>query len=255
MTQERVSAQPRGDWLPRAIISGFVGGVVMLFTFMLAYALAYLLAGVGPGEGSLTGWLYGLTHNTLTDLAGANVYAIAGLHFLVAIVWAALYAYYVEPRLSGPDWARGVRFALLPWLASILVVLPLGGGGVLGAALAAGPLPVLGNLILHLAYGAALGAVYGPMGDIPADSLSSTEPMDDFETTRRGEVGTAAGIVAGVVVGLLLSLLIALVLNTRPGGPILGIPEAAFVLACTVLGGAFGALLGSSAGLGTPRQA
>jgi hypothetical protein len=61
--------------------------------------------------------------------------------------------------------------------------------------------------------------------------------------------------VAGLVAGLIISLVIALLLNTRPGSPILGIPEAAFVLACTVLGGAFGALLGSLAGLGAPRQA
>jgi hypothetical protein len=254
MDAEAVSSQARADWLPRAITSGFVAAVAMLFTFMVAYAVAY---GLGQRDFAepIQGWFYGLTHNALTNLAGSNLYAVAGLHFLVAMVWAAAYGYYAEPRLPGPGWIRGVSFSLLTWLVSILVALPLGGGGILGAALGAGPLPVLGNLVLHFAYGATLGAVYGPLGDVPADSLSARGPTDDFETTRRGEVGTAVGIVAGLVAGLIISLVIALLLNTRPGSPILGIPEAAFVLACTVLGGAFGALLGSLAGLGAPRQA
>jgi hypothetical protein len=227
--------------------------MAMSFTFVLAYGLAGLAAGlVRGGEGWTTtigGWFFGLTHNSLTDLTGSNLYALAGLHFFVAIVWAMVYAYLAEPRLPGPGWARGARFGLLPWLISVLVILPLGGGGILGAALGAGPLPVLGNLILHLAFGATLGAVYGPLGDIPADNFAPRAPRDSFEWNQRTELRAAEGIVVGLVVGFFVSLALATVLNAGPGTPLLGIPPAAFVFAWTLLGGALGVLLGSFAGL------
>jgi uncharacterized protein DUF6789 len=239
----------RADWLPRAIVSGFIAAVAMLFTFMVAYGLTYLAAGAPLAVGD---WLYGLTHNALTDLAGSNLYAVAGLHVVVAVVWAVLYAYYAEPRVRGPGWLRGVSFSLLPWLISVFVLLPAAGGGILGAALGAGPLPVLGNLILHLAYGATLGAVYGPLGDIPADSFSALGPRDDDETHRRSEVRIAEGIVAGLVVGLLASLVVVL-FQAVPGAPLQGMPQTAFVLSWTLIGGAFGAFVGSFLGLTAPR--
>jgi hypothetical protein len=256
MQAARVAPGARADWLPRAVVSGFAAAVVMLVTYILGYGLAYLLGRPGPAEGGLAGalrgWLYSLTHNTLTDLAGAQLYVVAGLHLVVALVWAGLYARYVEPRLRGPGWRRGLTFALLPWLLSILVVLPLSGGGLFGMALGAGPLPSLGNLILHLAYGATLGAVYGPLGDVPADSLSWTGPRDTLEATRRGEVQIARGIGVGLALGLLVGLAAAL-FDLGPNTAALGIPRAAFVLGWTLLGGAFGAFLASFAALSPPR--
>lgn len=157
-----------------------------------------------------------------------------------------VYARYVEPRLDGPGWRRGLTFSLVTWAVSVLVALPLG-GGVLGADLGAGPLPVVGNLILHLAYGAVLGAVYGPAGDLPADHPRQAGPADDAETAARIEARTAAGLGIGFAVGLLGSIVVAELLRAAP---VLGIPPAAFVLSWTVLGGALGALVGSFAGLG-----
>ena len=258
MTTEQTSQQMRADWLPRAIISGFIAAIAMLFTFMLAYGLAYLAAQLPPPASqsaesmrswfTIRAWFYGLTHNSLTDLAGSNLYAVAGLHFGVAMAWAALYGCWAEPRLSGPGWLRGMIFSLLPAIISILALLPLGGGGFLGWGLGAGPFPIFGNLILHLAYGAALGAVYGPLGDVPAD-YSPGGAADDLATTRRSEVPIARGIVAGLVVGLLVSIGVSALLHAAPGTPILDVPQAAFVLGATVVGGAFGGFLGSFAGL------
>jgi hypothetical protein len=256
MEETRVAQRVRADWWPRAVIAGFAAAVAMLVAYILGYGLAYLLgqaAGADAGlTGTVRGWSYNLTHNALTDLAGSGLYVVAGLHLLVAIVWAGLYARFAEPRLRGPGWRRGMNFALLPWLVSILVVLPLTGGGLLGAALGAGPLPSLGNLLLHLAYGATLGAVYGPLGDIPADSLSSAGPRDTPETTRRGEVQIAKGIGLGLAIGLLVGLAPAL-FDLGPSSSALGIPRAAFVLGWALLGGAFGAFLASFAALSPPR--
>src|SRR2546429_4477919 len=128
MQQERPSRTIRSDWLPRAIISGFIAAIAMLFTFMVAYGLAFLVTRTLPVASDrpaalIRDWFYGLTHNPLTDLAGINIYVVAGLHFAVAILWALLYARYAEPRLEGPAWLRGVAFSLLPWVLSITFLL------------------------------------------------------------------------------------------------------------------------------------
>ena len=84
--------EARADWLSRATVSGFIAGVAMLLTFLVANGVANLLAGVPLVEGghaagpTFRDWLYRLTHNSLTDLARSNLYAVAGLHFAVAIV-------------------------------------------------------------------------------------------------------------------------------------------------------------------------
>ncbi|TME99772.1 MAG: DedA family protein [Chloroflexi bacterium] len=62
--------------------------------------------------------------------------------------------------LRGPDWLRGLTFALLPTVTSWLVVLPALGAGPLGLGLGAGLVPAAGELVRHLLYGAALGLVY-----------------------------------------------------------------------------------------------
>ncbi len=253
MQAERATPRVRLAWLSRATISGFSGAVAMLFAYLVGYGVAYAIAVLPLAEGQpaglLRGWSYGLTHNVLTDLAGSHVYILAGLHFFLALTWAILYARYAEPRLPGPGWRRGLTFALVPWVVSVLVVLPLGGGGLLGLGLGAGPLPVVGNLILHLAYGAVLGAVYGPVGDLPPDSFRRRGSADDAETTSRIDTRTAAGLAIGFAVGLLGSIALAELLRAAPGSPVLGIPPAAFILGWTVLGGALGAFVGSFAGL------
>jgi hypothetical protein len=250
----------RTDWLPRAVVAGFIAAVVMLFAFMLAYALAYLIAGLPPGPAGspargLQAWFTGLIHNPATDLAGANLYLVVGLHLLVAIAGATLYATMAEPRLAGAGWRRGVTFSLVLWLLSILVILPLTGGGFLGFDLGAGPLPILGNLILHLIYGATLGTLYGPLGDIPADSLSRTGVADDFATMRGIEGWIAKGVIAGLLVGLLVGLGLTLVSQPDRSSLIVGVPRDAFVLVGALLGAAFGAFVGSFAGLSARHSA
>ena len=82
-------------------------------------------------------------------------------------------------------------FSLVPWLLSLLVFFPAVGGGLFGADLDAGPLPAIGNLVLHLIYGAILGTVYC----IP-ESAASTE--DDRRAAQLENDGTALGLVVGL---------------------------------------------------------
>ena len=94
-------------------------------------------------------------------LLGAAFVPVAGVLFCLAgLLWAIPYAMWAEPRLRGPDWLRGLTFALLPTVTSWLVVLPALGAGPLGLGLGAGLVPAAGELVRHLLYGAALGLVY-----------------------------------------------------------------------------------------------
>jgi membrane protein DedA with SNARE-associated domain len=79
----------------------------------------------------------------------------------VGVLWGALYALWVEARLPSdwPDWLKGLAFALLPLMVSLLVVMPILGLGPLGVD-ATGPVAATGELIRHAAYGVQLGLLY-----------------------------------------------------------------------------------------------
>ena len=250
--------QPRPDWLPRAIISGFIATAVMAFLFFLAYGLARVVSLIElrpqRGAAEFTQWLQALTHNQVLDVAATSLYAAAAVHLVVGVLWATLYAYYFEPRLPGEGWAKGLQFGLLPWILSLVVFLPLVGGGLFGEAVGAGPLPALGNLILHLGYGITLGVIYGPLGDVPADDLSRTGVTDDLDTVTYYERAAARGIVFGAIIGAVVGVAGVLVIAVQPDASV-GIPPLAFVPVSVGLGATFGGFIGSVGGLaGAPSH-
>ncbi len=215
------------NWLSMGMLSGFVATGMMTFILLLAYWMAYLVGSVDPQAPLLLHWLWGLAHNPLVGTATVALPLAIVLHFIAGMAWAVAYAGFVEPYLSGPGWRRGALFSLLPWLVSVLVFLPVMGGGVLGLNLGAGPLPLLGNLLLHLGYGVTLGELYA--GQEPVD-LAYLKPT------------IVAGILPGLVLGGLVGLLSSSVL--APGAQ----PVMAAVLGA-ILGSAGGAILGTFLGL------
>ncbi len=215
------------NWLSMGMLSGFVATGMMTFILLLAYWMAYLVGSVDPQAPLLLHWLWGLAHNPLVGTATVALPLAIVLHFIAGMAWAVIYAGFVEPYLSGPGWRRGALFSLLPWLVSVLVFLPVMGGGVLGLNLGAGPLPLLGNLLLHLGYGVTLGELYA--GQEPVD-LAYLKPT------------IVAGILPGLVLGGLVGLLSSSVL--APGAQ----PVMAAVLGA-ILGSAGGAILGTFLGL------
>jgi hypothetical protein len=114
------------------------------------------------------------------------------------------------------------------------------GGGILGASLKAGPLPVIGNLILHLFYGAVLGSLY---------AVGVEEWLDDTDDDRvnaaaaeRGAIlGGLAGAIAGAIVGWLLG----------PSMSELG-GASMITLAGALIGAAGGVAVGSFFGMERP---
>jgi membrane protein DedA with SNARE-associated domain len=103
---------------------------------------------------------------------------VAGLLFIPAgVFWAIVYVLWMEPRLRGPDWLKGMMFSLVPTVFSWLVVFPLLGAGPLGLRLDVGQVLAVSELARHAVYGVALGLSYpllllarNPSG-IPVDTL------------------------------------------------------------------------------------
>lgn len=81
-------------------------------------------------------------------------------HFVIGtIIWGGLFAW-LDPYLPGDShWLRGVLFGVGPWILMMVVVMPMAGAGPFGMDL--GIMAPVMTLVLHLIYGAVLGAVYG----------------------------------------------------------------------------------------------
>ena len=245
--------RPRADWLPRAIMSGFIATVAMALLFVLTYGLTQVAAWItllpARGAAGVTAWLHALTGNQMLDLAAGSLSTAAAIHLVVGVLWAMVYAYYAEPRLPGPDWVRGAVFALLPWSLSLGVALPLLGGGFFGAAMGAGLLPAIGTLILHLGYGLTLGVIYGPLGDLPADEPSRAGAADDLAVMTRYEQAAARGIVVGAGLGTVIGLGGAGLAALQPGALGFGLSPLVYLPAALALGATLGAFGGSLGGL------
>ncbi len=238
-----------GGRLSRTIISGFIASMAMLITFGLAYAAAVIIAGdVGDGTSSraiMGQWLYNLTHNRVLDLAQNLLYLSIGAHFVMGLLLALIYAYFAEPRLMGAGWVRGVLFSVVPWLFSVAIFFPLVGAGFLGMALGAGPLPLVGNMVLHAVYGAVLGLMYEPEFDRMPDLESNNAEND--RAMVHSENLAAKGILIGLFGGLTAGGFIGA--TVRPEFQTLSISQESTTLMIMLIGGAVGALLGSYFGL------
>src|SRR5262245_42074721 len=113
----------------------------MIVAFAAAYVAALILSRLPVPL--LASWFVGLTHHQLIDAAAPYLDAATAVFCVGGLLWALLYALAFEPRLQGPAWRRGMAFALIPWLVSLVIFMPLVGGGVFGVSLGAGPLPAL----------------------------------------------------------------------------------------------------------------
>jgi hypothetical protein len=219
-----------------ALLAGFIASVAMVMAFAVAFVAALALARLPVPV--VSGWFDGLTHNQLIDATAPNLYAATAVFFAGGLIWALLYALVFEPKLQGPAWRRGAEFALIPWLISLLVFVPLLGGGFLGLSLGAGPLPVVGNLVLHALYGIVLGVVWGSAESM-VDNPRREAYTEDLQASRVSELGAARGLAIGLIVGTLLGLLVAAVVSMAAMNPL------AIVVAIALTGAAFGGFVGS----------
>ncbi len=231
-----------GSVLVLALLAGFVASVAMVLAFAAAYVAARILGQLPVPF--VAAWFRGLTSNPFIDTAQPNLYTATAIFFVGGLIWALLYGLVFERRLSGPAWKRGVTFAMIPWLFSLLVFMPLVGGGVLGIGLGAGPLPIAGNLILHVVYGAVLGTVWGSAESFLDEPLLSG-PGEDLQASRISELGAARGLGIGLALGVIVGVIGAMLVPQATGAQGLGMNPLAMIVAVGLTGAAFGGFVGS----------
>ncbi|MGH2618247.1 MAG: hypothetical protein ACRDJC_23710, partial [Thermomicrobiales bacterium] len=189
---------PREDWLRAGVLAGFLATFAMTVVLVGAYWLAEAIG--NPAGSLLAQWSWALVNNPVAGRTTDSVVLAIGANLAVGLLLALVYARYVEPRLGGASWWKGVRFSLIPWLLSLLVFLPFMGGGLLGMEIGAGPLPILGNLILHLVYGAILGVVYAEAAEDWLDD-TDVDRLNAASAERGAAIGLVVGLLGGVVLG------------------------------------------------------
>ena len=236
----RVSVRSNSsDRLARALLAGFVGTTLAGAVALLAYVLASVL---GPVTSDTFGtWLVALTRNSAIAAVQDALAKALLVHLSVGIIWALVYAFMFEFRLPGPGWQRGALFALGPWVLSLVIFLPLVGAGFLGLAIGAGPLPIIGNLILHLVYGATMGEMYA-LELAEGVELDSRPARPTTLANLAAERGLALGMVVAGILGAIVGVAIAVLL----GG---SVPVSLGALAGLAFGASAGALVGSFIGL------
>jgi hypothetical protein len=192
-------------WLRSGVIAGFAATIVMSIFLVFGYLIAEGFA--DDGGSTLGNWFYGLTHNQLTDETFELPLAAYSTNLLAGVIWALIYAAFFERRLAGPGWWRGVQFSLLPWILSLVVFFPVLDAGFFGSELGAGPLPAIGNLILHLAYGATLGLLYA-WARSGAPDPAGANPLLGGWIDQGLAIGLAGGLMFGMIAGALAGLVI-----------------------------------------------
>jgi hypothetical protein len=226
---------PSDEWIHVGVLAGFLATFAMTLVLAAAYGLAQALG--NPNGRLIARWLWALAHSRVAARTADGVFLAIGANLAVGLLLALVYARFVAPRLAGPGWWNGMRFALIPWILSLLVFLPLTGGGLFGLAIGAGPLPMLGNLVLHLVYGAVLGSVV---------AVAADDWLDDTEAERAHALAAERGAAIGVMSGLMLGAAV----GWTAGPTVDGVDgRAVSAIAAALIFGAVGLAIGSFAGM------
>jgi uncharacterized membrane protein YeaQ/YmgE (transglycosylase-associated protein family) len=168
-----------------------------------------------------------------TERANDSLVLAIGLNLILGIVFAVIYGM-IEHRLPGKSgWQRGMLFALPLWLISLVLFFPMMDAGMFGSDLDAGPLAIIGNLILHLIYGAVLGSVYAVDVDAWLDG-SREDHATALDMQRDTTLGVIGGTVVGFIAGILMRGQFDSVMN-----------DSMTMLVGALVGAAFGGLIGS----------
>jgi hypothetical protein len=127
--------------MTRAMVAGFLATLVMTFLGFLSTRFGF----------PTLNW----ADTFRTWLGGGSVFGY-GMFFILGIVMAVIYVAFFHDRLPGTSWRRGLFFAVMLWVVTGAVLMPvLQMGFFMGSVMMA-----LGTLVLYLFYGAILGWIY-----------------------------------------------------------------------------------------------
>jgi uncharacterized membrane protein YagU involved in acid resistance len=130
------------------LISIFKGGVIATAAMTMLMLLAPMM---GMPEMPIGGMLAGFM--------GVSVWIGWVMHFVIGAALAAAYVILWKDRLPGSAVVKGLLFSLIPFLMAQIIVMPMMGAGLFSANTTAPLMMVMGSLLGHLVYGAALGPV------------------------------------------------------------------------------------------------
>jgi hypothetical protein len=139
----------------RAMLAGLIATIIMSIVQTMAPMMGLPRMDIAAMVGSMLGGRL---------VAGWIIHLMMG-----TILWAAVYAYIVEPRLGGAPWVRGLTYGFLLAVFVLIIGFPLVGAmfssltpkpGFLGMGMA-GAMGTMGVIVGHLVYGLVLGAIYG----------------------------------------------------------------------------------------------
>lgn len=233
-------SESRTDWVRISVIAGFIATFAMTAMLTAGYLFANA---VGDAEGGTVGrWLEALSGNELVERVGDAFAVGMVLNLVIGLIWALIYGRFAEPVLNGPGWWRGIVFAMVPFLLSILVFFPIMGAGFLGSDLGAGPLPVLGNFVVHVIYGAALGFFFAI-----EEGSGISDDSSEHQASASAERGAALGVLIGGFIGAIAGFFVAPGIDDLASRPVI-------TLAGVLTGAAIGALIGSLTGMTTQED-
>ncbi len=140
----------------RAAVAGVIATAAMTALLMVEPSIG--LPQIAIGE-TLSSVMTGISPHTAVGPAGGwLVYIVVGIGF------AMFYAAFLESRLPGTPFLRGVLFGCGLFVLAQSVFAPLSGSGVFSH----GDVELLvGGLLGHLVYGGVVGYVYGGAGALP----------------------------------------------------------------------------------------
>lgn len=129
----------------RSILAGLAGTAVMTMLMLAAPLMGMPKMPIGEMLGSFL-----------------RIGAVAGwgVHVLIGLTLALIYAGVAAAILPGAPALRGAIYGFAVFLAAQLVVTPTMGGGVFSGG---DVRMIMGSLLGHLVYGGLVGAIYGPL--------------------------------------------------------------------------------------------
>lgn len=143
-----------------AMMAGFVATVV-LSAIMIMKSIMGLMPDVNA-IAMLTAMANNMLGTPPTPLVGWLIHLLIGT-VLWGLLFGALYG-----RLPGDKpWVKGIVFSIGAWLIMMIVLMPMAGAGLFGLGI--GIHAPIATLVLHLIYGAVLGAVFGQRLGATAD--------------------------------------------------------------------------------------
>jgi len=141
----------------RSMIAGFAATVVLSLLMMLKSAM-----GMMP-QLDVIAMLGGMSERMM-GVGGAGVAWL--IHFLIGtVLWGVLFALLHDVLPGTGPIVKGISFGVLAWLLMMILPMPMAGAGFFGMAM--GMMAPVMTLVLHVIWGAVLGAVFRMLPGAP----------------------------------------------------------------------------------------